>query len=118
MSAGKRFVLAIQPVVLNRYVLALDVAGFVEAFTERGDIAIGGISRPNVDETDDRYRGLLRDRRERPSGSAAECGQQFPPSDRDCHTPLPCEVRKGKNTTPRARLNSLRPAARGASPAL
>src|SRR5215471_7069683 len=26
---------------------------------------------------------------------AAECGQQFPPSDGDCHTPLPCEVRKG-----------------------
>src|SRR5262249_32780890 len=24
---------------------------------------------------------------------AAECGQQFPPSDGDCHTPLPCEVR-------------------------
>jgi hypothetical protein len=24
----------------------------------------------------------------------------FPPSDGDCHTPLPCEVRKGKNTTP------------------
>src|SRR5215472_768864 len=27
---------------------------------------------------------------------AAECGQQFPPSDGDCHTPLPCEVRKGR----------------------
>src|SRR5262249_10839430 len=33
---------------------------------------------------------------------AAECGQQFPPSDGDCHTPLPCEVRKGNDTTPRA----------------
>src|SRR5262249_23799009 len=32
----------------------------------------------------------------------AECGQQFPPSDGDCHTPLPCEVRKGNDTTPRA----------------
>src|SRR5262250_1414576 len=28
--------------------------------------------------------------------------QQFPPSDADCHTPLPCEVRRGKDTTPRA----------------
>src|SRR5262245_10014252 len=33
---------------------------------------------------------------------AAECGQQFPPSDGDCHTPLPCEVRKWNDTTPRA----------------
>ena len=30
---------------------------------------------------------------------AAECSQQFPPSDGDCHTPLPREVRKG--TIPR-----------------
>jgi len=44
---------------------------------------------------------LLRHRRERPSRRpAAECGQQFPPSDGDCHTPLPCEVRK-KGTIPR-----------------
>src|SRR5215831_19217217 len=46
---------------------------------------------------------LLRTRRERPCDCrAAKCGQQFPPSDDDCHTPLPCEVRKAKNTTPRA----------------
>src|SRR5262245_39135583 len=46
---------------------------------------------------------LLRPRRERPcSRCAAECGQQFPPSDGDCHTPLPCEVRKGNDTTSRA----------------
>src|SRR5215813_14455020 len=48
--------------------------------------------------------GLLRPRRERPRGSrAAQCGKQFPPSDGDCHTPLPCEVRKGNDITPRAR---------------
>src|SRR6516165_7710472 len=47
-------------------------------------------------------RRLLRARRERPRGRAAECDQQFPPSDGDCHTPLPCEVRKGNDTTPRA----------------
>ena len=28
---------------------------------------------------------------------AAECDQQFPSSDGDCHTPLPCEVRKGND---------------------
>src|SRR5262249_19641988 len=27
---------------------------------------------------------------------AAECDQQVPPSDGDCHTPLPCEVRRGQ----------------------
>src|SRR5262249_13403885 len=29
---------------------------------------------------------------------AAECSQQFPPSDGACHTPLPCEVREGNDT--------------------
>jgi hypothetical protein len=38
----------------------------------------------------------------RPTSRAAECDQQFPPSDGDCHTPLPREVRKGNGTTPRA----------------
>jgi hypothetical protein len=42
-----------------------------------------------------RIAGLLRARRERPpSCRAAEGSQQFPPSDGDCHTPLPCEVHK------------------------
>src|SRR5262249_33045438 len=36
--------------------------------------------------------GLLRPHRDRPRDSrAAECGQQCPPSDGDCHAPLPCE---------------------------
>ena len=38
----------------------------------------------------------------RPRDRSAECGQQFPPSDGDCHTPLPREVRKRKDITPRA----------------
>ena len=42
-------------------------------------------------------------RRERPRRRrAAECDQQLPPSDDDCHTPLPCEVRRGNDTTSRA----------------
>src|SRR5262249_6163385 len=46
---------------------------------------------------------LLRPRRERPRRRrAAECSQQFPSSGGDCHTPLPCEVRKTNNTTPPA----------------
>src|SRR5262245_21584448 len=41
--------------------------------------------------------------RQRPrDSSAAKCDQQFPPSDGDCHTPLPCEVRREKDITPRA----------------
>src|SRR5262249_45754549 len=49
------------------------------------------------------YRRLLRAARERPRDRrAAEGSQQFPPSDGDCHTPLPCEVREGRDTTPRA----------------
>ena len=44
---------------------------------------------------------LLRARRERPrSRPAAERDQQFPPSDGDCHTPLPREVRKWNDSTP------------------
>src|SRR5215469_12965439 len=46
---------------------------------------------------------LLRARRERPRrGRAAECGKQLPPSDGDCHAPLPREVRKSNDTTPLA----------------
>jgi len=37
---------------------------------------------------------LLRPRRERPGSRAAECSQQFPPSDGNCHTLVPREVRK------------------------
>src|SRR6516165_12039596 len=47
--------------------------------------------------------GLLRARREWPSQRrAAERYQQLPPSDGDCHAPLPREVRRGNDTTPRA----------------
>src|SRR5262249_36306359 len=43
-------------------------------------------------------------RRERPRHyRAAECSQQFPPSDGDCHTPLPREVRKRKDSDNRRR---------------
>src|SRR6516165_5946739 len=59
-------------------------------------------SRPDVPDTR-RLAALLRVRCKRPRGCrAAECGQQFPPSHGDCHTPLPCEVRKWNDTTPRA----------------
>src|SRR5262249_9523669 len=54
-------------------------------------------------ETRSQASGLPRPRRERPSCCrAAEGSPQFPPSDGDRHTPLPCEVRKGNDTTTRA----------------
>jgi len=59
---------------------ALDVSGFVESFTERSDLAQRGVRRPAADEADDRHRGLLRARRERPCcRSAAKKRDEIPP---------------------------------------
>jgi hypothetical protein len=41
-ESRQSIVLALQPVVLDHYVLALDVADFVEAFAERSGLAHGG----------------------------------------------------------------------------
>src|SRR5262249_18691624 len=77
-----------------------EVAHPAHEFLAEGIVVRG--SRPDVPDTR-RLARLLRSRSARPSHrAAAECGQQFPPSDGDCHTPLPCEVRKGNDTTPRA----------------
>src|SRR5262249_55720287 len=67
---------------------------------ERSDASLSfHIGRSRADEHADvpHALGLLCTRRPRPP--RAECGQQFPPSDGDCHTPLPCEVRKGSCTS-------------------
>jgi hypothetical protein len=64
-------VLAPQPVVLDRHVLAFDVAGFVEAFAESGPKAGGFIGRPTADKPDHRHR-LLRWRSQLPRRRAAE----------------------------------------------
>src|SRR5262249_32403988 len=57
--------------------------------------------------------GLLRARRERPrSRRAAECGQQFPPSDGDCHTPLPREGAFAKIPRHERAVLTARPSAR------
>src|SRR6516225_7397663 len=95
-----------RPAELDSRVAALGPAQLLEALQE---CSVTGLRFPVVRsqahyDTDapDALR-LLRTRRERPRGcSAAECSQQFPPSDGDCHTPLPCEVRKGKDTTRQA----------------
>src|SRR5262249_4369275 len=96
-------VLAGKPVVLDRHVLALDVARFAKAFTKRGCMAYGTIERSTAEKPHHRHRRLLRVRRQGPRRPrAAESSQQSPPSDGDCHTPLPCEVRKRNDITPRA----------------
>jgi hypothetical protein len=59
---------------------------------------------------------LLRAGSDRPRRRrAAECGKQFPPSDGDCHTPLPCEVRK-LNATRVLSLTARYPAWAGRTP--
>src|SRR6516165_2699417 len=66
----------------------------------RGDQRVHCASMLKVDASDlaltreALYRTLSLERTA--SGHVAECSQQFPPSDGDCHTPLPCEVRKRK----------------------
>jgi hypothetical protein len=69
---GQAIVLAAEPVVLDDDVLALDVAGFAEAFRERGCMARRTIERSTAEKANHRSRRLLRTRRERPRRCAAE----------------------------------------------
>jgi hypothetical protein len=71
---GQAIVLAAEPVVLDNHVLALDVAGFAEAFRERGCMARRTLERSTADEADDRHRWLLRARRERPRCCCSRLG--------------------------------------------
>src|SRR5215472_2476331 len=95
-----------RPARVDAHIMAVDPAQFPQPAQERRDAGSAfRIVRGGAHEHADTSHlvGLLRARRERPRGRrAAECDQQFPPSDGDCHTPLPCEVRKGNDTTPRA----------------
>jgi hypothetical protein len=49
-----------EPMVLDRHVLAFDVASFVEAFAERRCAGRRGIERPNFDKSNHRHGWLLR----------------------------------------------------------
>src|SRR5580704_3527180 len=81
---------ALQPMVLDRYILAFEVAGFIEAFAERGYKARGGIGRPGTDKPDHWLRRLLRPSGERPRDrSAAKRNLKIPPCDVACHLTAP-----------------------------
>jgi Activator of Hsp90 ATPase homolog 1-like protein len=101
--------LIIRIAIIDNSVLSLDKAFFLQALAERDDKVLERRGRRAAEKADHGHRALLRTRRERlcrrraaerPCSRAAECGQQFPPSDSDCHAPLPCEVRKDNDTTP------------------
>src|SRR6516164_10667446 len=73
-------ILALQPVVLDYYVLAFDVAGLAQPPTERGRRARPAFRRSTVNKADHGQRRLLRSRRERPrSCRAAEKRDELAP---------------------------------------
>jgi hypothetical protein len=89
IAAGFTGPLALQRVVLDRHVLALDVAGFTKPLAGRGHIARYCIGRPGVDEPDHRQRWLLRPRRKRPRRRrASKSRNEVAPPHRSCLQPL------------------------------
>src|SRR6516162_6696731 len=66
-EVGQSVVLVLRPAILDRNILALDVAGFTNALPECGQIACTEIDRRRAaEESYYRHRRLLRARRERP----------------------------------------------------
>src|SRR5262245_4581685 len=63
---GQAIVAAIEPMVLDRHVLAFGVADFLEAFTKRSSLACGAFRPPGADESDYRHCRLLCARHHRP----------------------------------------------------
>src|SRR5262245_17666273 len=71
-EVGQSVDLVLRPAILDRHILALDVAGFTKALPECGQIA-RTIDRPRAaQETYHRHRRLLRARRKRPRRCAAD----------------------------------------------
>ena len=65
-SAGSRSILILRPAVFDRYVLALDIAGLLQALAKSAQTVRACVRRCGVKEPDHRHRRLLRPRRERP----------------------------------------------------
>src|SRR5215831_8876154 len=71
------FVVAAQPVVLHRNILALNITAFVQPLAKGGEPrGFDGIRRPAVDESDHRRRRLLRPCCQRPKGRRRRAAEQ------------------------------------------
>src|SRR5262249_47228056 len=68
---GQSVILAFCPAILDRGVLAFDVASFLQPLAERGDERGKSHWRCAIEESNRWHRGLLRGRRERPHGCSA-----------------------------------------------
>jgi hypothetical protein len=93
-----------RPAVVDAQIASIDPSQGLQAVVQPGDHQLRLlIAFADARQDRDPPHALLSARRQWPRHRrSAECGQQFPPSDGDCHTPLPCEVRKGNDTMPRA----------------
>jgi hypothetical protein len=69
--------LVIRPSVVNRYILAFDKCGPVQAPMKRGQGLPGVTGRFAFEESNDRHLRLLRARRERPRRRAANEGDEL-----------------------------------------
>jgi hypothetical protein len=65
-EVGQYVVLVLRPAILDRHILALDVAGFANALLEWGQIPCTISKRRATEESDHRCRSLLCPRRNRP----------------------------------------------------
>jgi hypothetical protein len=65
---GRGVVPSAGPAVVDRYVLALDIAGFFEALAKSAQPLGNHFGRSDLKKSDDRHRWLLAARRERPRG--------------------------------------------------
>src|SRR5262249_22206327 len=78
-EVGQSVVLVLRPAILNRHILALDVAGFTNALPECGQKACTIGRRARAAEETDHRRRLLRARRKRPRSRAAEQRDEIAP---------------------------------------
>jgi hypothetical protein len=71
-KVGQSIILVLRPAILDRHILALDVAGFTNALPECGQKTCTIGRRPRAaEEPDHRYRCLLSPRRDRPRSRRA-----------------------------------------------
>ena len=70
-EVGQAIVVVLRPAILDRHVLALNIAAFPQAAQECGQKVSPADRRGAAQQPDDRHRRLLRPRRERPRNRRA-----------------------------------------------